>query len=66
MAQSSTTRIQLACPGNCCGGKCAGELVAARRGTDRRTGRATVTYAPCSVLVAQGWHGKVSEVLWAA
>jgi hypothetical protein len=65
LATRTTSALTLPCPGNCCGGKCAGELVQARRGVDRRTGRPTVSYRPCTVLVAQHWAGPWSEVLWA-
>lgn len=52
------------CPGLVC--TCAGtELVEAKTGRDRRTGRATITYAPCAPLVAQGWQGNIATVAWA-
>lgn len=51
------------CPGLVC--LCRGtETVQARRGRDRRTGRPTITYAPCESLKAQGWHGNVATVAW--
>lgn len=63
-ATRTTTQLdsQAPCAGSC-GGKCGGELVAVARGRDRRTGRATLTYQPCSVLLAQGWTGH-ADVQW--
>jgi hypothetical protein len=52
------------CPGTVC--TCGGtELVSVKAGTDRRTGRATLTYSPCASLVAQGWQGRIATVVWA-
>ena len=60
-----TTIASLAqCPGLVC--TCGGtETVTVKAGTDRRTGRATLTYSPCAPLVAQGWQGQVATVAWA-
>jgi hypothetical protein len=61
MANNTTTAQ---CPGMVC--TCGGrEVVTVKAGTDRRTGRATLTYSPCAPLVAQGWVGKVATVEWA-
>lgn len=61
MAATSTTTQ---CPGTVC--TCGGrEVVTVKAGTDRRTGRATLTYSPCAPLVAQGWVGKIATVEWA-
>lgn len=52
------------CPGTVC--TCGGsELVTVKSGTDRRSGRATLTYSPCASLVAQGWSGRIATVVWA-
>lgn len=62
------TTTQAPCPGICCGGKCGGELVGVKRTRGARVGikesRPTLTFAPCSVLIAQGWTGKVGHVAW--
>lgn len=59
MAATITTQ----CPGTVC--TCGGtETVTAKRGHDRRTGRATITFAPCASLKAQGWTGRVASVEW--
>ena len=60
----TTTTASVQCPGLVC--TCGGaELVTVKVGTDRRTGRATLTYSPCAPLVAQGWAGNVATVAWA-
>lgn len=41
------------CAGHCCGGKCGGELVAVLTSPAAKT----VRFAPCSVLLGQGWIG---------
>ncbi len=59
---ANSTPVQ--CPGTVC--TCGGtETVSVTTGTDRRTGRATLTYSPCAPLVAQGWRGNVATVEWA-
>jgi hypothetical protein len=58
-ASSTTQTVSVACPGVNCGDKCGGEVVQASGIGNRR--RKTVTVAPCSVLVAQGWVGKVAS-----
>jgi len=61
---ATTTTTQAKCPATVC--ICGGtETVAVRVGTDRRTGRATRTYAPCAPLKAQGWIGRIASVEWA-
>jgi len=60
----TTTSASAKCNGLVC--TCAGtEFVTVKLGTDRRTGRATLTYSPCASLVAQGWRGRVASVVWA-
>lgn len=60
-----TTTTQAQCPGTVC--TCRGtEVVSVRYGYDRRTGKATATFAPCASLVAQGWTGRVASVEWVA
>jgi hypothetical protein len=60
----ATTSTLVRCPASVC--TCGGsEVVTVKAGTDRRTGRATLTYTPCTSLVAQGWRGNVATVEWA-
>jgi hypothetical protein len=60
----TTTAASVQCPGTVC--TCGGTAtVTVKAGTDRRTGRATLTYSPCAPLVAQGWVGNVATVEWA-
>jgi len=56
MATSSTSVV---CPADvsCCAGKCGGEVVTATYGAK------SVSVAPCSYLLAQGWTG-ANVVLW--
>jgi hypothetical protein len=62
MATITTTQVK--CPGKVC--TCGGtETVTVKAGTDRRTGRPTLTYSPCAPLVAQGWVGRIALVEWA-
>lgn len=62
VTMSHTTTTQ--CPAFVC--TCGGtQFVTVKAGTDRRTGRATLTYSPCAALVAQGWSGNVATVAWA-
>lgn len=58
------TTASVLCPGLVC--TCGGtETVTVKSGTDRRTGRATLSYSPCAPLLAQGWTARYATVAWA-